>query len=223
VDMIGTKAFSLIFFSLSCFFSDHGFAGECDEWFKEAKIKPGNECLVRCTALTVDMGTFDCPNECSRLCALNHSDDFLFKISDLYPGLSAEERALTVKEPIKMWGAYKLTWRAEKICLRIYKASRTNEESDAFRHFVWAGLLFDKFGAEFTNQVLNAHEQNPRQPQVEKSMDLANNRLGLLVAQQLKSKGGFNEVPILKTFEDNLKQNRIIIIEKVPKNKRGVK
>ncbi|MFN7730087.1 MAG: hypothetical protein ACK5P7_13090, partial [Bdellovibrio sp.] len=38
---------------------------DCIAWFNRAKIKTGTkECKLSCTTLTVDMGTFDCPDQC---------------------------------------------------------------------------------------------------------------------------------------------------------------
>jgi hypothetical protein len=39
------------------------------------------------------------------------------------------------------------------------------------------------FGRERAEEILNAHENNPMQPEEEKSMDLANNRRGVSVAE----------------------------------------
>lgn len=153
------------------------FSSECQRWFKELKLKSGEDCLVKCAASSVNMSTFHCPGMCDDLCKSPQKEKWLFQLSDLYPGLTDEERALVAKVPSKMLSAYNLTWIAEKLCLRIYPSSQTNNESDACRHFVWAALLYKEFGIELSSNILNAHEQDPKQPQIEKSMDLANNRL----------------------------------------------
>ena len=79
--------------------------------------------------------------------------------------------------------AYKLSWDAENICHKLYRQSRTNDESDTCHHFVWASLLYKEFGTDLSTQVLNAHKKDAEQPVQEKSMDLANNRLGFLKAK----------------------------------------
>lgn len=56
---------------------------------------------------------------------------------------------------------------------------------DAFRHFVWAGLLMKELGKEMANEFLNAHEANPLQPEREKQMDQFNNNRGQLAAETL--------------------------------------
>lgn len=194
------------------------FAKDCSEWFKDSKIKKDNSCLIKCVSFTVDMGTFECPNQCDELCETSETEKFLFKISDLYPGLTTEERVLATKNPTKVLKAYQLSWDAEKECLNLFSSSRASDESDACRHFVWAALLYKEFGVDFSSQILNAHEQDPKQPQQEKSMDLANNRLGQLSAEQLIKDKKFNSQSVIKSFEDNLKHGRLIVLKK-----RGIK
>lgn len=190
----------------------------CLKWFQTEKIKPGKDCLLKCASTSTDMSTFDCPGDCDRLCKAPFKEKFLFQISDLYPGLTPEERALSSKYPTKMLKAYQLSWKAEEVCLTLYISTETNDESDACRHFVWAALLTNEFESDLSGKILNAHEQDPKQPEQEKSMDLANNRLGQIVAQKLIKQKTFNEDNILNEFKENLKQGRLIILRK-PKGK----
>jgi hypothetical protein len=105
-----------------------------------------------------------------------------FKISDLYPGLTPAEKALAAEKPIDSLKAYRLSWKAEEICLKEFPRSASNDESDACRHFVWATLLSRVLGAEAAQSILDAHEQEPTQPPEEKAMDLANNQRGVTFA-----------------------------------------
>ena len=189
-------------------------AGVCEDWFEKTKLKPGKDCLIKCASANVDMDTFVCSSICDELCKSSKKEKFLFQLSDLYPGLTNEEKAFCTKEPVKMMEAYRLSWNAEKICGKLFPSSQTNDESDACRHYVWAALFYKEFGLEFSSKVLNAHEQDPKQPESEKAMDLANNRLGLLTAEQLVRDGKFNEENILSTFKENLKNGRLIILRK---------
>ncbi len=191
-------------------------AQDCGQWFKDSKLKPGSNCLLDCASKSVDLGTITCPDECSFFCESSGAEDFIFKISDLYPGLTAEERALAANESVRSATAYRLSLRAEKLCQKLYQSSSTNDESDACRHFVWAALLQDEFGAEFSNKVLNAHEQDPKQPLNEKSMDLANNRQGLLSVEELKKAKKFSDDSILESFQKNLAAGRLIVLKKRP-------
>lgn len=189
-------------------------ADDCETWFAKLKIKPGKECFLKCASSSTDFSTFGCENECARLCKSGVTTEFLFNVSDLYPGLTKEERGLAASEPKKTWRAYQLSWTAEHLCQKIYKYSRTNDESDACRHFVWATLLQIEFGTGFSTQILNAHEDDPKQPIQEKSMDLANNRLGQIVGVGLQKNGKTKPDDILQAFKDNLARDRLIVLKK---------
>lgn len=81
-------------------------------------------------------------------------------------------------------------------------------------HFIWAALLNTKFGSKLTTELLDAHEQNPDQPEEEKSMDLANNRRGLIVSSELiKSKKSEDSV-FLRQFLTDLKDGKIVVLKR---------
>ena len=189
-------------------------SANCEKWFEKSKIKPGKDCLVECASFPVDMGTFDCPSSCADFCKTARSEKWIFELSDLYPGLTAEEKALAAQSPAKVLQAYQLSWKAEKLCSQLYRTGETNDESDACRHFVWSALLYKEFGTDFSGQVLNAHEQDAKQPEPEKAMDLANNRLGQIVAEKLVREKKFKEENLLNVFKDNLNQGRLIVLRK---------
>ena len=192
----------------------------CQNWFNDEEIKQTKNCIVECSIAKTDMATFHCPDLCPKLCQQSNKQRLLFNLSYLYPGLTEEERDLSAKYPKKMLKAYKLTRKAEKLCLTLYKTSDTNDASDACRHFVWSALLYKEFGLNLSEKVLNAHEKNPNQPIQEKAMDLANNRLGLIEAQKLMNEKNLNDKSILKSFQKNLKSNNLVIIKELPKNKK---
>ncbi len=190
----------------------------CQNWFDNKKIKKTQDCVIECSVAKTDMATFRCPDLCPKLCQKSKTERFLFNLSDLYPGLTEEERNLSAKYPKKMLKAYKLSRKAEKLCLTLYKASKANDASDACRHFIWSALLYKEFGSKLSSEILNAHEKNINQASQEKAMDLANNRLGLIEAQNLKK---INEESILKSFQKNLKSKNLIILKELPKNKKS--
>jgi hypothetical protein len=207
-----------IFFSVLFLFGNAVFASNnCENWFKKSSIAKGADCLLNCSAFEVDMGTFECHEECPTLCKEKSSTEAIFSLSGLY-GLTPSERALAAKEPVKTLKAYKLSWEAESICRQLYFESRTNDESDACRHFVWAWILTRDLGSDFANQVLNAHEDDPRQPQIEKAMDLSNNRQGQLMEQSSKTPSNENE--ILQSFKNNIGKKNLIIIKSRPENRK---
>ena len=206
---------------ISCFFgllfslfTTHLLADECKLWFKEQGLEKGKKCLIKCSMAEVDMDTFYCPNKCSELCNLPKKEQFFLVLSNAYPGLTIQEKALASKYPLKMLDAYKLSWKAETLCLDIFPASQSNDASDACRHFVWSALLYKEYGDDLSTKILNAHEENPKQLKTEKSMDLANNRLGQSVAKQLVEKNKLTEKEIMKSFKNHWKEGNLVILEK---------
>jgi hypothetical protein len=166
--------------------------------------------------LKSDMATFDCSRFCDELCRPVHKTepiDFGFKLSSLYPGLTEAEKKIVDKNPHKALYAYWLSWRAESVCKEIYFVSDTNDESDACRHFVWAALLNSTFGPSMTSEILDAHEQNPDEPEEEKAMDLANNRRGLIASSELIKEKKTKESEFLSQFLTDLKNGKIIVLK----------
>ena len=188
----------------------------CQKWFENAGLKKDENCIIQCGIAETDMGTFQCPEQCPSLCRSPNTERFIFNISYLY-GLTPAERALSAKYPKKMMLAYKLTWDTKGLCSKLFKTSVTNDESDACRHFIWAGLLYKKFGFELSQQILNAHEHDKNQPLREKAMDLANNRLGLATAIELSKDNKLNKKSLLESFQKNLKQRSLVIIKPIKK------
>lgn len=160
------------------------------------------------------MGTFDCRNACPEFCKESMATDFLFKLSDLYPGLNEAERALISTYPKEAVEVFKEKNSAETTCAEQFGDNRTNDESDACRHFVWASLLYKKIGSELSQKFLNAHEQQNGQPENEKAMDLANNRAGLLAAEKLVKANHFSPKNIIREFESAYRQGDIIVINR---------
>ena len=97
--------------------------------------------------------------------------------------------------------------------MTLFEESGINDDSDACRHFVGAALLYKKFGQKLSQKILDAHEKNPKQTFKEKSMDTANNHLGLNTATRLKKENKLNKGEILKSFQKNLKEGNFIILK----------
>lgn len=192
----------------------------CEKWFRNAKTISGTNCLLHCASLKTDMATSRCHDSCGSLCKESATAAALFNLSDLYLGLTPEERALVAKEPTQALQAYKLSWEAETICLSLYKKGLTNDESDACRHFIWAALLRRDLGSEFAGKVLTAHENDPQEPSEQKAMDLENNRRGLLVAETLVKKKTTSSKTLIEEFKLALAGNRLVVLRKRPDNRR---
>jgi hypothetical protein len=195
----------------------------CDTWIKKSGAVPqSKDCFATCVRPLTDMNTLTCPFWCPQFCKRGLKTDLIFKISDLYPGLTASERAIVAENPPKALKAYILSWKADSVCSKRFGQSRTNDESDACRHFMWAGLMENELGSEWSQRILEAHETVPLEPERERAMDLANNRLGLLNAAQLTKEKKFSETELMNTFEDALKRKALIILKPRIAPTRGV-
>lgn len=189
---------------------DDAIPTECTELFSNHKVRDKDNCTLACETLKIDMGTFYCAQYCTNYCS---GIDLGFRLSDLYPGLTEAEKKFVDSNPKKAAQAYLLSWKAEKLCHRIYLKSDTNDESDACRHYVWAGLLNFELGQSDANQILDAHEQNPLEPETEKAMDLANNRRGIIVSSELQTKKTADEVILLDRFKSDLSNGKLIVLK----------
>lgn len=195
-------------------YGSSGMPKECQPWFEKAKIARDRLCVERCVALKIDMDTFDCRNSCDDLCSRPLSEQLLFELSDLYPGLTPAEKELAAKHPKDTLLAYRLSWRAEKLCLEEFPRSETNDGSDACRHFVWAVLLERNFGAEMAQKILDAHEQEPTQPAEEKAMDMANNQRGVSFGSTVTKGKDIPDLQILSEFRRLMRDEKLVVLKK---------
>ncbi len=158
---------------------------DCVDWFKNSMIKPGSKnCEIECATLMTDMGTFMCPNQCDILCKAKEEPSLLGKFI-YYPGLTAAEKKLVASRPNDAIIVYRQMRLAEESSSRNFPNQDLNDESDAFRHFVWSGLLTKELGAVKAKEFLDAHEANPLQPENEFKMDSFNNGHGQAAAEAL--------------------------------------
>lgn len=201
----------LLSFFLLCL--SHARADVCDDWFAKSKIKKGETCLNNCVIHKVDLRTFGCHSICNKLCDIDLTPDFIFTLSSLYPGLTDSERALSSENPGEAYIVYTQKAKAESGCESLFGSNNINDESDACRHFLWAALLTRELGPDIAQKFLIAHEQEPTQPEKEKSMDLANNRVGMDFAKKLKNSNEFSVEIVLKGFSESLKKNELIILK----------
>ena len=98
---------------------------------------------------------------------------------------------------------------------------RVNDESDACRHYVWAILLAKNLNLKNAEIILNAHENNPLEPEDEKAMDVANNRIALIDFSKYDS-NVFDEKFILTLFKENLEKKKLIVLKPRFSNSKGV-
>jgi hypothetical protein len=170
---------NLVWILFASLFSLSTFASEpdrvCVDWFNNAKMATGTKgCEPKCAILTTEMGTFMCPDQCDKLCKPKEKTSLPSKYV-FYPGLTQAEKELVVKNPNQAFLVFKQKGLAEDSADRNFPNQNLNDESDAFRHFIWAGLLTKALGREKAKEYLDAHETDPDQPKIEKHMDSFNN------------------------------------------------
>lgn len=197
-----------------CLFLSISFYGllanaSCDDWFMKLNLKNNKNCASLCRTSKVDMSSYMCTDRCDFLCKAKNHDS---KDNENIYGLTDDEVKFCKDNKIDCLQAYKASWEAEKICLDIYSVSDTNDESDACRHYIWAILLSQAIGSKNAEAVLNAHENNPREPKQQQAMDLANNRLGLLDFQKLNVDLSSNN-QIKNSFIKQLKSDKLIVLK----------
>ena len=204
---------------LNIFSSSNAYATSavCEDWFNSIKIK--KDCVSECVVAPINMSNYLCHGECDKLCdQLNNTD--VYYLLKKY-GLTEEEIHLCESNKLACIKAYQLSWDATNLCLKIFSNSRTNDESDACRHFSWSILLAKNLGLEFAEKILNAHENNPKEPAEERAVDLSNNRLGLISFQKSDKNKSWTDEEIINLFNTDLRENKFVILKPSGKSKRG--
>jgi len=160
------------------------------------------------------MDTFPCPGLCEKLCADSPKPKEMLSLGRYlyYPGLTPEEKSLVEQFPSEALKVFLAKERAEWGCQRIFHRDGVDDESDAFRHFVWAGLLEQDLSSELAKKFLDAHESNLPSNHPSKSMDLANNRAGLLRAKELKKNGMLSQSSLEAAAMTELKNGSLIVL-----------
>lgn len=185
---------------------------DCVSWFKLGKVNPGTKaCELECATLVTDMGTFMCPNQCDILCKVTGRKSNLGKIL-FYPGLTPAEKKLVDKNPEGALTAFIQKTRAEWSSSRNFPEQGLNDEGDAFRHFIWAGLLTKELGTEKAREFLEAHEANPLQPDSERSMDQFNNEKGISSSQSLISSKNWSLENLEKSGLSSLRSKSLKVL-----------
>ncbi len=83
--------------------------------------------------------------------------------------------------------ARQLAGEAEEVTARLFPdVLPHNNEADAFRHAYWSYLMTRRLGSSKAKQFTDGHERNPDQPVAEQLMDLFNNAIGRLLAEDTR-------------------------------------
>ena len=96
-------------------------------------------------------------------------------------GVSTNEALFILKHPIDAFQIYQAAQKAIETTWSHLKSSHNYEDdnTDAFRHFVWSGLMTHEIGHERAKEYLDAHEDFPENNPAAKAMDLFNNEKGI--------------------------------------------
>ena len=159
-------------FAASCNATDN-----CAQWFKKSKVPLGPDCLTKCTSLSTDLSTFTCPRQCASLCDERSLLEKLLGNLAYYPGLTTREKQLIIQHPTEAIKVFVQKEKAENSTYETFGRDAQDDESDAYRHFVWAGLLSKELGPDLAKEFLDAHEYG-HMSDPSSAMDLANNRAG---------------------------------------------
>ncbi|MGE4232517.1 MAG: hypothetical protein AB7F43_04225 [Bacteriovoracia bacterium] len=123
----------------------------------------------------------------ARKAILDKVYSFLIRtLSKLYPTVTKKERELIEKDPLTSFRVFLLARDAERSAEKCVGGNCVNDSCDAFRHFVWAGLLTREFGEETARHYLNAHEDGPGKRE-DREMDIFNNEKGIEGAKGLRN------------------------------------
>ena len=195
---------------------------DCIDWFEKSKLSANtNDCEVKCAIETSGMDSVGCSDFCSDFCTVNpvSSSTVLGKFV-YYPGLTPEERKLVQAYPKMAVKVFVQKTKAESASARNFPEQGLSDESDAFRHFMWAGLLTKEIGFENAKKFLDAHEANPLQDVNEKKMDDFNNKMGQSAAKELIRSKKWNEKRFQAEGLKLLRDGRLKVLNpglKIPK------
>lgn len=91
-----------------------------------------------------------------------------------------------LRHPIIALQTKQLIKRINEDTLKLFpKQYLYNNDSDAYRHFVWAAISSKNFGLDYSKEILTKYEDYPDNPTREHKMDLFNNEQGFLYFQSL--------------------------------------
>lgn len=190
-------------------------ADTCERWFLKSGLKPGTKtCELNCATIPVDMGTFDCPAQCDKLCKTYIKPDTIPEIARYIEprALTPEEHSLIAKYPADAVKVYFAKQKASVSTKRIFEGNFRNDESDAYRHFLWSGLLHEQIGKDRAEAFLDAHEAGTGGPEVEKVMDQFNNKRGIEAAEKLLAQGEFSQDALERAAINSLKRKDLKVL-----------
>ncbi len=172
---------------------------------------------MRCATAETDMGTFTCPDTvCVSRCKKTSTSTDPIKYIPPFSELCDDEISLIKKFPAEALLVRKAQQTALEETHARFGGNFRDDESDAFRHCIWAALLVSNLKSKdatvsTANTWLNAHESCSNDPKGT-AMDLFNNQIGVQIAHDHPGDTGVS----VKTYGDSceraLSENRLRVI-----------
>lgn len=129
-------------------------------------------------------------------------------MSSAYYALTPAEKTYVKMHPLN---ASYIAWNKDIAfdeTVRRFGKNGHNDSSDAFRHCYWSALLARDIGEADAKEFTDLHESSPSNPAAEKSMDIANNLVGI----EIGKKGGSDGQLSTKCY-DALGSGRLRVIK----------
>ena len=176
----------------------------CLEWFQRSGAKPGTgrDCVWKCVSNPVDMGTFDCGSYCDELCGRQVEEKYSL-------GVCFQEGVLSLKDGKNALAINSAADRAIELTTKNFGASRQDDESDAFRHFVWASLSAKATNLNISRSFLDAHESCETQD-VGQEMDRVNNSRAF---EFIEGHPKVTEDEIVREALKRIKEHQLVVIK----------
>lgn len=186
---------------------------DCEKWFNESGAKPGTgrDCVWKCVAHPIDMGTFTCGGYCDELCGREvvPKDDRYLKGTKY--AACRDEYLAAIRHFSSVATVQKARDRAFALTQEHFKQNRADDESDAFRHFVWSSLIAMESESNVAAQFLEAHESCVTEDAAQE-MDRHNNQTGIQTVEKLRKEGRLTEEAIVKEGLDLVKNGKLVVI-----------
>ena len=116
-----------------------------------------------------------------------------------------KELELVASRPQDSFHAFVAQLHAKRTAERAFGSNEEGDQSDAVRHYMWAGLMVKELGAEKAKLFLSAHETQDHESTDSRRMDLQNNEAGVRAAERLKKRGALTRESLeLQALKDLL-------------------
>ncbi len=186
---------------------------ECQKWFEGSKAKPGTgrDCVMKCVSQPMGMETFYCGSYCDELCdrEVIPKDDRYFRGTEY--AACRDEFLTSARHPTAMQTVKNARGRAFALTTENFRQNRADDESDAFRHFLWSALITMNEGSEIAEKFLEAHESCVTEDAAQE-MDRHNNRVGIEMAEKLRKSGKLSEDELVRQGKDLLMKRKLVVI-----------